>query len=191
MGASAGGMRALAAVLGRLPASFSLPISVVQHVDERADGYLAEHLDRLCAIRVKEAEDKEMMTAGTAYLAPAGYHLLVDPGGSFSLSIDERVNFVRPAIDVLFESAADAFGETLIGVVLTGANDDGAGGLKAVKQRGGLAIVQSPRTAEAKRMPESALAATTVDFVLDLDEIAARLVELCEEGVTHGRHSAS
>ena len=183
IGASAGGMRALTAVLSKLPASFALPIAVVQHLDDQSDGYLAEHLDRASAIAVKEAENRETLKAGTAYLAPAGYHLLIEPGRVFSLSIDDRVNFVRPAIDILFESAADVFAETLIGVVLTGANADGAKGLKQIKKRGGFAIVQNPKTAEAKCMPESALAAASVDFVLDLDDIAPRLVDLC-----NGRH---
>src|SRR5260221_1453666 len=160
IGASAGGMRALAAVLSKLPASFACSLAVVQHVDDQSDGYLAEYLNRGSMITVKEAEDKEVLKSGTAYIAPPGYHLLIDPGGVFSLSIDNRVNFARPAIDILFESAADVFTNNLIGVVLTGANADGALGLKHIRKRGGFTIVQNPKTAEAKRMPESALAAT-------------------------------
>ena len=158
IGSSAGGMRAVTAVLSKLPVSFAPTIAIVQHIDDRSDGFLSEYLNRASAIAVKEAEDKEPLRPGTAYVAPPGYHLLIEPGGIFSLSIDERVNFVRPAADVLFESAADVFGDGLIGVVLTGANADGAHGLKHIKKRGGFAIVQNPKTAESKCMPEAALA---------------------------------
>jgi two-component system chemotaxis response regulator CheB len=179
IGASAGGMRALTAILSRLPEAFAAPIAIVQHVDAQADGYLAEHLNAACALTVKEAEDKESLRAGTVYLAPGGYHLLVEPDRSLSLSVDEKVNFARPAIDVLFESAADAFGGALIGVVLSGGNGDGASGLKAIKRRGGVAIVQDPACAEARQMPQAALAAAKADHVVGLDGVAALLIELC------------
>jgi two-component system chemotaxis response regulator CheB len=185
IGVSAGGMQALKTLLGALPPSFRLPIAVVQHIEARSDAYLCDYLNRLSAIEVKEAEDKEPMRSGVAYLAPAGYHLLVEPGRSFSLSVDEKVNFCRPSIDLLFESAADAFGKHLIGVVLTGANADGAMGLKRIKERGGFAVVQNPETAEAPYMPRAAITATSVDEVADLDLIAPILVELGER-TTHG-----
>lgn len=178
LGVSAGGMHALKTIVQALPAAFSLPIAIVQHLGPQSEAYLAEHLNRFSAIEVKEAEDKETLRPGTAYLAPASYHLLIEPDRSFSLSVDDKVNYSRPSIDLLFESAADAFGDALIGVVLTGANSDGAQGLRAIKQRGGLAVVQNPDTAEASRMPRAALAATAVDHIVDLERIAMLLRNL-------------
>jgi two-component system chemotaxis response regulator CheB len=188
IGVSAGGLHALKTILPALPEAFPLPIAVVQHLDAQADTYLADYLDRLSAIAVKEADDKEALQPGTAYLAPAGYHLLVEPDRSLSLSVDEKVNFSRPSIDLLFESAADAFGEKLIGIVLTGANSDGARGLKAIRDRGGLTIVQDPRTAEAPFMPRAALQAAPADYVADLERIAPLLIQLCQ-GDHHGAGS--
>ena len=178
IGVSAGGLEALKVILPALPASFPFPIAVVQHRDECSDGFLAEYLDRMSAVTVSEAEDKEPLCAGHAYMAPAGYHLLIESDRSFSLSVDPRVNYSCPSIDVLFESAADAFGESLIGIVLTGANADGAQGLKAIKARGGLAIVQDPTTAQATAMPRAALEATPVDYLVDLQQIAPLLVRV-------------
>lgn len=184
MGVSAGGLHALQTVLPALPAHFPLPIAIVQHLDPKADTYLAEILNRHCAITVKEAEDKEALKPGVAYLAPPGYHLLIEPDRSFSLSVDEKVNYSRPSIDLLFESAADAFGQMLIGVVLTGANADGANGLKAIKTYGGVTIVQNPATAEVSYMPQAALeTAARVDYIANLERIAPLLVQLCGEHV--------
>ncbi len=179
MGVSAGGMHALKTILPALPRDFPLPVAIVQHLDAQSDDFLVEHLRRVSSIPVKEAEDKEDISPGTAYMAPAGYHLLIEPDKSFSLSMDDKVNFSRPSIDLLFESAADAFGPALIGVVLTGANADGARGLKAIKRMGGLAIVQAPKTAEAQYMPRAALEATPVDHIVDLECVAALLQTLC------------
>jgi two-component system, chemotaxis family, protein-glutamate methylesterase/glutaminase len=181
IGTSAGGVQALKAILPLLPATYPMPIAIVQHISPQSDAYLAELLNGLSAIAVKEAEDKEALSPGTAYFAPPGYHLLINPDRSMSLSVDEKVNFARPSIDLLFESASDTFANTLIGVVLTGANADGAKGLKAIKKRGGLAIVQSPQTAESPSMPRAALAATPVDYTEDLDHIAALLRRLGRE----------
>jgi two-component system, chemotaxis family, protein-glutamate methylesterase/glutaminase len=178
LGVSVGGMHALTTILSALPATFSLAIGIVQHSSPASDGFLAEHLNRCSMIKVKEAEDKETLSGGTAYLAPAGYHLLIEPDKSFSLSVDDKINFSRPSIDLLFESAAEAFGAALIGIVLTGANADGALGLKAVKRHGGLAIVQNPATAEASRMPRAAIDATSVDHIVDLEFIALLLRRL-------------
>lgn len=180
IGVSAGGMQALKVVLGALPESFPLPIAVVQHIEARSDTFLCDYLDRMSRIQVKEAEDKEPMRSGVAYLAPAGYHLLIEPERSFSLSVDEKVNYCRPSIDLLFESAADVFGRRLIGVILTGANADGAKGLLRIKERGGFALVQNPETAEAPYMPRAAIAAGPVDEVTDLDLIAPMLIKLGE-----------
>lgn len=185
MGTSAGGMRALQAIIPALPANLPLPIAIVHHLDSQADGYLCEFLDRISAVMVKEADEKERLNAGSVYLAPAGYHLLIEPDRSFSLSIDEKVNFSRPSIDLLFESAADTYGATLIGIVLTGANSDGARGLRAIKRQGGLAIVENPETAEVSQMPNAAIQATEVDHVESLDRIASLLMQLCSGGV-HG-----
>lgn len=178
IGASAGGMQALKVILSALPAVFALPLAIVQHINERSDGFMAEYLNQASLLTVKEAEDKEPLQPGVAYLAPPGYHLLIEPDRSFSLSVDARVNYSCPAVDVLFESAAEAFGESLIGVVLTGANSDGAQGLKAIQARGGVAIVQNPETAEAALMPQAALAAVETDYIVELAQIARLLVKL-------------
>jgi two-component system chemotaxis response regulator CheB len=180
LGVSAGGLNALRTIIPKLPASFPLPVAIVQHLDAQSESYLADWLSRESAIAVKEAEDKEMLRPSTAYLAPAGYHLLIEPDRTLSLSVDDKINFSRPSIDLLFESAADAFGPALIGIVLTGANADGARGLKAIKRCGGLAVVQNPATAEAPFMPQAALNATPVDHVASLEQIAPLLQRLCE-----------
>ncbi len=172
MGMSAGGMHALQTILPALPRSFPLPIAIVQHLSPHYDSYLAEYLDRISSISVKEAEDKEPLQRGTVYLAPPNYHLLVEPDQTFSLSVDARVNYCCPSIDVLFESASDVFEEALIGVVLTGANADGSCGLKIIKARGGLTIVQNPATAESPYMPRAALDAASADYVVDIGSIA-------------------
>jgi two-component system, chemotaxis family, protein-glutamate methylesterase/glutaminase len=164
IGVSAGGLQALKTLFSALPASFPAPIAIVQHIEAHSGTYLSECLSGAGAIPVKEAEDKETLLPGTAYLAPAGYHLLIEPDASFSLSVDEKVNYCRPAIDPLFESAADVFGQRLIGVVLTGANADGAKGLKSIKEHGGTA----------------ALNATAADYVVDLEQIAPLLVKLTQ-----------
>jgi two-component system chemotaxis response regulator CheB len=178
MGVSAGGIEALRIILPALPASFPLPVAVVQHRDERSDGFFADYVGRMSAVSVKEAEDKEALSRSNVYLAPAGCHLLIEPDRSFSLSVDPRVNHARPSIDVLFESAAAAYEDTLIGVVLTGANEDGAAGLKVIVERGGLAIVQDPKNAVADAMPRAALAATKAHYVVELEQIAPLLVGL-------------
>lgn len=178
IGVSAGGIEALKVILRALPKSFPLPVAIVQHRNECPDGFLAEYLNRTSEIAVSEAEDKEPLCAGHVYLAPAGYHLLIESDRSFSLSVDARVNYSCPSIDVLFESAADVFAGSLIGIVLTGANADGAQGLKAIKIRGGLAIVQDPETAQVAAMPHAALAATPVDYIVDLKQIAPLLTQM-------------
>lgn len=178
IGVSSGGMQALKILLGQLPADFPLPLLVVQHISPDAGDGLAKLLDELCDIRVKEADEQDRICPGTVYLAPANYHLLVEPGGTLELSADPPVSYARPSIDVLFESAAAAYGSALIGVVLTGANFDGSQGLKTLKQQGGVAIVQDPADAAARQMPLSALAATEVDYVAPLDGIATLLKQL-------------
>jgi len=181
IGCSLGGMRALETILGALPAEFETPIAIVQHRYRTSNEMLPAFFRRTTKLRVVDADDKAWIRSGHVYFAPANYHLLVAEG-EFSLSVDEAVAHSRPSADVLFESAADAYGERLIAVVLTGANDDGARGAREVKNRGGFVIVQDPKTAEAPSMPEAAIAAAAVDRILPLDRIGPFLVELCSPG---------
>lgn len=181
IGVSAGGLDALSIILPALSPNFSLPVLVVQHISPQSDSYLVQHLNEHCALTVKEAEDKEAVCPGVVYLAPPNYHLLVEPEGILSLSMQERVNFARPSIDVLFESAADAWCPSLIGVILTGANEDGSKGLAKIKACGGLAIVQDPTTAFVDRMPKAAIDATAVDYILPLVEISFLLNRLAQD----------
>ena len=178
IGASAGAVQALLQILPALPADYPAPIFIVVHVPSDRDNALVALFQSKCAIRVKEAEDKEMAIAGTAYFAPSDYHLLVESDGGLSLSSDELVNHSRPSIDVLLESAADAYGDALIGVVLTGANEDGAIGLRAIVDAGGLAVVEDPAGAYAPAMPAAALKATASAEVMSLDSITAYLASL-------------
>jgi two-component system, chemotaxis family, protein-glutamate methylesterase/glutaminase len=181
VGASWGGLRAVGRLLDGLPGRLELAFVVAQHrgADSRPGG-LEELLQSRSRYPVLEASDKDTIEPGRVYIAPPDYHLLVEPG-SFALSVDERVNYARPSIDVLFESASDAYGDRVIGIVLTGANQDGAAGLARIKARGGVAIVQDPSEAEAHAMPAAALAATEADAVLPLAEIGRFLHGLCLE----------
>jgi len=172
IGASAGALEALSLILPTLPADFGLPLFIVVHVPPDRESLLAELFGAKCRIKVREAEDKEPVHGGTVYFAPADYHLLVEPDKSLSLSNEEPVLYSRPSLDVLFESAADAYGPGLIGIVLTGANQDGARGLKAIAEAGGAAIVQNPLGAYAAAMPEAAIAEVPGAKVLSLHEIA-------------------
>ncbi len=178
IGVSSGGVQALSSLLGALPASFPLPILIVQHIGPDAGDGLARLLDAHSPLHVKEADENDTPQPGHVYLAPPNYHLLVETDGQLSFSADPPVSYARPSIDVLFESAAEAFGPALIGIVLTGANHDGSRGLARIKELGGLVIVQDPADAEAPQMPAAALAATTVDHVVPLTAIAALLSTL-------------
>jgi two-component system chemotaxis response regulator CheB len=178
VGASFGGFDALKVMLAGLPASFPLPLAIVQHQGSPGTG-MAGLLQRYASLVVVDAEDKDELRPGVVYLAPPGYHLLAEHG-SLALSVDPPVVHARPSVDVLFESAADAYGPAAIGVILTGTGHDGAAGLARIKARGGLAIVQDPMTAARSAMPEAALASTAVDWILPLERIAARLIELCQ-----------
>jgi two-component system chemotaxis response regulator CheB len=179
IGASAGAVRALSHVLPALPQTYPIPLLVVVHVPPDRDNALVPLLQARCPLRMKEAEDKEPILGGCAYFAPADYHLLVEADRSLSLSADDLVLYSRPSIDVLFESAADAFGPALLGVVLSGANEDGAAGLKAIAAAGGQALVECPAQAYASAMPDAALAACAEARPLSLDEIATYLLNLC------------
>jgi two-component system chemotaxis response regulator CheB len=176
VGASFGGFDALKTVLGALPAAFPAPLAIVQHQGSPGSG-LAGLLRRHTALVVVDAEDKSDVRPGVAYLAPPGYHLLVEQD-SLALSVDPPVVHARPSVDVLFESAADVYGPGVTGVILTGTGRDGAAGLARIKARGGLTIVQDPASATRAAMPEAALASARVDWVLRLDAIGRKLVEL-------------
>jgi|SRR5579871_5963865 len=178
VGTSLGGLEALETLLSGLPTDFPLPLAIVQHRRAGSDGMLADLLRRHSALPVEEPHDKEEIAAGRVYLAPADYHLMVEPG-MFALSTEGPVRYARPSIDVLFTTAADAYAHRVIAVVLTGANDDGAQGAARVKAAGGLLIVQAPETAESAAMPGAALAAAPADRVLPLAEIAPCLTCLC------------
>jgi len=178
MGASLGGFDAVRLLLGALPQDFSVPIVLVQHRMSDPDGRLVELLGAQSRLPVSEPEDKDPILPGRVYLAPSDYHLLVERG-FFVLSTDEPVCHARPSIDVLFESAADSYGATVIAIVLTGSNRDGAEGARSVKRAGGRVLVQDPRTALSPVAPAAALETTIVDAVLTLEEMVPRLSELC------------
>jgi two-component system, chemotaxis family, protein-glutamate methylesterase/glutaminase len=178
IGASAGGLEAVGRVLEALPADFPAVVIVVQHIAPHANDTLARRFQRHCQLPVREAEDKEPLLPGIVFIAPADFHLMVEPELRFSLSREERVNYSRPSIDVLMETAAEAFCSDLTGVILTGASVDGAAGLVAIKRLGGRTIVQSPETAEVDIMPRAAIAACAVDAVLELAEIGPFLARL-------------
>ncbi|CAN7671775.1 chemotaxis protein CheB [Pseudoduganella sp. LjRoot289] len=158
LGVSMGGVDALKRVLPLLPAAFPLPLLVVIHVSPGSGDGLARLLDTLCQLRVKEADEGDLPQAGTVYMAPANYHLLVERDGSLGLSTDPPVSFARPSVDVLFESAAACHGKALVGVVLTGAGADGAAGIARVARLGGYTVVQDPADAQMDLMPRAALA---------------------------------
>jgi two-component system chemotaxis response regulator CheB len=181
VGASWGGLRALERLLEGLPPDFGPAIVIAQHRSADATyGGLAGLLESHAGRPVADAHDKDPIERGGIYLAPPDYHLLVEPG-FLALSVDDRVQNARPSVDVLFESVADAYRERAIGIVLTGANRDGAAGLARIKQLGGVAIVQDPEDAEAYTMPAAALRATAADAVLPLAEIPKFLIGLCLE----------
>jgi two-component system chemotaxis response regulator CheB len=177
IGASAGAIQALSRILPALPADYPLPILVVVHVPADRNNILAPLFEAKCAVTVREAEDKEPVLPGVVYFAPPDYHLLVEAEGTLSLSSDEQVLHSRPSIDVLFESAADAYGASLIGIILTGANADGASGLKAIADAGGTAIVEDPSGAYADAMPLAALEQCPAACILSLDAIALHLMK--------------
>lgn len=182
VGASAGGIKALGTVLSAFSADFPVPILVVQHLHPNSDSYLIHMLASQCALPVKQADEKETIQAGTVYVAPPNYHLLVEEDFTLSLTVDPRVNFSRPSVDVLFETAVYAYREALVGVVLTGANGDGSQGVKLIRKLGGYIVVQDPATAEAEAMPRAAIAAVRVDRILALEQIGPHLVQLINRG---------
>jgi len=178
IGASWGGLQAMETILGSLPKNLAIAIAVAQHRHKDSEGELVNCLQRCSLLPVVEVIDKQAIAPGQIYLAPADYHLLVEPG-HFALSTEAPVSYARPSIDVLFESTADAYGERAIGVILTGSSHDGSQGLAKVKAYGGLAIVQDPTTAVSRIMPDAAIAAVVSATILPLPEIAPFLVNLC------------
>jgi two-component system, chemotaxis family, protein-glutamate methylesterase/glutaminase len=171
IGASAGGVEVLSMLLPMLRPGCRLAVFIVMHIPRERPSLLPEIFAAKCALPVREAEDKEPVQPGTVYFAPPDYHLLLDRGPAFALSSDEPVHFSRPSIDVLFESAADVYGERLMGLILTGANEDGAQGLAAVGRAGGRTVVQEPGSALAAYLPQSALQQAPVDFVLSVKQM--------------------
>jgi len=187
IGASWGGLEALSKVLDDIPDEVRQPIAIAQHRHpDSSAGALPELLGLHIRRPVLDVDDKTPIEPRHVYVAPPDYHLLVEPG-AFALSVDERVHHARPSIDVLFESAADAYGERVIGVILTGANEDGAAGLARIKERGGVAIVQDPADAARRTMPDAAIAATVADAVLPLDGIGRFIYGLCVDPALQAR----
>ncbi len=178
IGVSTGGLKALEMILPELPLNDAMPVVVVQHRGHNRDDFFCTHLDGLCALRVQEAEEKMPIQSGSVYIAPADYHLQVEEDRTFSLSVDPLVHYARPSVDVLFETAAEVYREKLVGVVLTGANRDGAAGLLRIKELGGLTVIQEPETACAPEMPQAAIDAGAGDLILPLEEIGSFLARL-------------
>lgn len=191
LGTSWGGLSAMTKLLGGLKAGFRIPIVVVQHRSKDSDMLLIRLLQDATELNVCEIEDKDVLCEGTVHVAPADYHVLIEPG-YLSLTIEEPVRYSRPSIDVMFTSAADTYGAGAIGLVLTGANEDGARGLAEIIRRGGRGLIQDPKTAEIPIMPNAAIRAAPTAEVLPLDKLAPRLIELSEEKprVRSGRRSA-
>ena len=180
IGASAGGFEALLAILQGLPPTYPMPLVAVLHLPDHHESRLAELFGYRLELQAREARDKEPLAPGVLYFAPPGYHLSIENDYSFSLSGEDRVSYARPSIDVLFASAADAYGPSVAGVLLTGANFDGAAGLAGMRVAGGLTVVQDPASAEVRTMPEAALRRMTPDLILPLAEINSLLRRLGE-----------
>jgi two-component system, chemotaxis family, protein-glutamate methylesterase/glutaminase len=181
IGTSWGGLAALTKLLGDLPTDFGIPVVVVQHRSKDSERLLVQLLQDTTDLKVGEIEDKDPLTPGTVHVAPANYHVLIEQGYA-SLTIEEPVRFSRPSIDVMFSSAADTYGAAAIGVVLTGANEDGARGLAHIVKRGGLALVQDPKTAEIPIMPQAAIRSVPTAEVLSLETLGPRLIALSRVG---------
>lgn len=182
MGSSWGGLHALTSVLSALPENFPVPVVLAPHRHKSSrEGLLASLLEPACRCRINDADDKQPLEPGHVYIAPPDYHLIVERG-HLELSTDEPVSFSRPSVDVLFESAADAYGAGVVAVVLTGANDDGARGIQKVRERGGVTVAQSPETAERAEMPAAAIATGAVMHVLPAEEIGHFLGAVCLDG---------
>lgn len=178
VGASYGGMEAIKTLLSSLPENFKVPMIVVLHIGNNSVSGFLGFLNKNTTFKVKEAGEKEKISPKTVYFAPPNYHLQLEADYSLSLSTDAKVNFSRPSIDVLFETAAWTCRNDLTGILLTGSNSDGSAGLQTIQKYGGITIVENPETAFAKAMPSSAIELFKPDFVLNIDEIAEKLVGL-------------
>jgi two-component system chemotaxis response regulator CheB len=184
IGTSAGGVEALSLILPALPAGLQAAVLIVIHLPRERPSRLVDIFSPKCALPVSEAEDKQPVEPGQVYFAPPDYHLLVDAGPCLALSADEAVHYSRPSIDVLFESAADVYGPRLLALLLTGASEDGAAGLDAVRRAGGATIVQEPEEARVPLMVESALRRGPADQVLTLEQIAGVMGTLASSSST-------
>lgn len=178
IGTSLGGFQALRTLLGALPKDFPLPVGLVQHRSSEDSGAFAPLLAAHAELPVIEVDDKEEIRNGCVYVCPSNYHMIID-GEHFALSTDKPVLHARPSIDVFFESAAEAYGESVIGVLLTGMSRDGTAGLAKIKENGGFTIVQDPHAAEGRIMPETAIASVAIDKILPLEDIGPFLTGLC------------
>lgn len=178
IGTSAGGLYALSSILNKLPASYSIPVIIVQHRAKDQKDLLEEVLQHKCRISIKQADEKEKIEGGIVYIAPPDYHLLIESDETFSLSADEPVRHSRPSIDVLFESAAVVFKEGLIGIILTGASNDGAAGTVTIKKYGGLTVAQDPAEAQFPVMPRAAIETKNVKYIQTLGEIQDFLLKI-------------
>lgn len=180
IGTSFGGHEVLKLILPQFEKGFPLPVIIVLHIGDHNNDSFINHLNEVCKLEVKEAEGNEPILPGHIYFAPPNYHLLAEDNFTFSLSTDEKLNFSRPSIDILFESAAWVYKKGLIGVVLTGANSDGAEGLKIIKDLGGKTICQNPASAMSPAMPQAAMKIAGPDICLELEDIAGQLIELAD-----------
>jgi two-component system, chemotaxis family, protein-glutamate methylesterase/glutaminase len=178
VGASAGGIEAMMQIFSPLPLNYPLPIISVIHMPDNHDSHLAEVFQQWTRIKVQDAEDKATIQQGRLYFAPAGYHLLVEQDATFSLSCEMPVNYSRPSIDLMMQTAAQAYGSGLLGILLTGANLDGALGMQSIKQHGGVTIVQAPLEAKSGTMPKEAIKLQTPDLIQGLTEIKNMLLRL-------------
>ncbi|RUT77953.1 chemotaxis protein CheB [Ancylomarina longa] len=178
IGASYGGLEALKVIIPKFPKDISLAIIVVLHIGENNNDSFIAYLNSISKLQVKEAEEKENIKSGFVYFAPPNYHILIESGGIISLSTEAKVHHSRPSIDVLFESAAWCYKNKLIGIILTGLNQDGAEGLKQVKKYGGISIVEDPERAIASIMPLSAIYACKPDYILTIEDIAKQILKL-------------
>lgn len=187
IGTSAGGVDMLKKLAPAFKKSGKIKVAIVIHISPSGPNLIPSLLQDDCSMRVKEAEPGEPMEADTIYIAPPDYHLCVEPNQIISLSTEEAVQFSRPSIDVLFDSAAFAYGNKVLGILLTGANSDGSVGLKTIKDAGGTTIVQRPEDAEWEVMPASALEIMKPDYILTTEEIKKFIQSLCEEGSSYER----
>lgn len=178
IGCSAGGIETLRQILPKLPVDFPVPVVVVQHRGADSAQILVPYFSEMCGITVREPEDKEPIVPGHVYIAPPNYHLMVETNRTFCLSVDDAVNYSRPSIDVFFETAAEVYQQEIVGIVLSGANADGAEGLTKIKQFGGVTIVQNPETAEHVQMPQAAITKAQPKYIFNVDQINEFLKDL-------------